>query len=1122
MTGDARLPDPRRSRAVLVGPAAYEHLSPLPAVPNNVARLRELFADDGLWGLPPENCVTLTDAGSTDEVEEALLAAAREAADTLIFYFAGHGLLDLDSGRLFLALGRAESAPIVRAIDYDRIRRAVRESRCPSKVVILDCCYSGHATMGDFAAQTVVEGTYLLTACGELSLAVAPPGARYTAFTGALVRLLADGIPGGPELLGTEDVYWRLREDLQGAGHPLPVQRSGNRGHRIVLARNRALVPAVDRTASPAVTSSPAVISAPSGDPAAAARIAAAAPTPWLAPAAVLGRVRELREAGGERAADALLDAVGAGRAPQEVVGIVEALDAGGATADADRVLAAAAGRPAAEIAALFGILTRLRRRPVLKRARRAVAAREPVPVAALLTPDQRDPLLDAAVDARFGRPEAMVALIAAISTTRALNGGVLDALLERTAGRIPPADAAALGDVLRDAGREEAAFRVYQPAEEVLAARPAADVVALAVALDEAGHHDQSGRLIARAVAACHDAAGFLALLRAATSQPVTGNAHSRPPAAGNGRSRPPAAGNGRSRPPAAGNGRSRPPAAGNGPSQPPGAGNARSQPPGAVGVIVAGAAATLPADALLGLATDLWRAGRDGEAGDLLATAASVRPVGETIGTLRALADAGRPLDIRRVVEAAAGRGPDEVAELVAHLADTGLDSVEPLLDAVLTDWSKAGQVLVRVDRPETVRYLARRLAQSPPQAILVAMLESVRAGRREGSRMLAELLTRPATLPAADPVERARLAIDVLVGSRQPGMCEVIGRSVHPAELADQLLAEAPGILTTVLGLLHEHRQGRHVDAVLDRMTIRPGDGLGWIRLLASVPPPPAADGSRPPAGAGSRPPAADGVRASAGGGSRPPDLVDAYLRLFLRRHPPAAVAELVRDLNDNGLAPIAGRVIRDVRLDRAGHARRAEVARALAGSPRTAALWNFWSADPTELAAAAAIDELHRRLGERELTGLSLLEIDGWRQELTLGPNEWPLWYLMIPAGMESATIGFSDTGLHVKARPAGYMGAAPEIVIAYVQMFDLRFRAERTVIELRRQPPPGYAGRPQIFHWPVNAAILGRKRVEVLVTLLNQVADAVRQGLAPLSGGRPGPGEPHVRPAAPAP
>jgi len=49
------LPDPRLSRAVLIGTSEYESLDPLEAVVANVEHLRSLFEAEDLWGLPAEN-----------------------------------------------------------------------------------------------------------------------------------------------------------------------------------------------------------------------------------------------------------------------------------------------------------------------------------------------------------------------------------------------------------------------------------------------------------------------------------------------------------------------------------------------------------------------------------------------------------------------------------------------------------------------------------------------------------------------------------------------------------------------------------------------------------------------------------------------------------------------------------------------------------------------------------------------------------------------------------------------------------------------------------------------------------------------------------------------------------
>ena len=77
-------------------------------------------------------------------------------------------------------------------IQYGQVRDLLLDSRADRKIVILDCCYSGRALgqMGNaaekIATEASAEGTYVLAAAAENKAAIAPPGERFTAFTGEL------------------------------------------------------------------------------------------------------------------------------------------------------------------------------------------------------------------------------------------------------------------------------------------------------------------------------------------------------------------------------------------------------------------------------------------------------------------------------------------------------------------------------------------------------------------------------------------------------------------------------------------------------------------------------------------------------------------------------------------------------------------------------------------------------------------------------------------------------------------------------------------------------------------------------------------------------------------------
>ncbi|MGW6286207.1 caspase family protein [Streptomyces sp. NPDC055107] len=261
------LPDPGASRAVLVGTSRYQHLEQLPAVSNNLQALAAHLTGPLSLRLPPRHVTVLENPAAAHTVVSEVRRAAAEATDTLIVYFAGHGLID-PQDTLSLALPHTESGRVETGLPYDWLRQVLlMDSRAERHVVILDCCYSGlalgrmNAASPGLADQASVEGSFLLAAAAETRTALAPVGDTYTAFTGALLDTLNRGIPGGPTLLDLGAVYQHLRLTLGARGHPVPQARGRNNGAEVALGPNHAVLPghtaAPDRPARPGHTVRP-------------------------------------------------------------------------------------------------------------------------------------------------------------------------------------------------------------------------------------------------------------------------------------------------------------------------------------------------------------------------------------------------------------------------------------------------------------------------------------------------------------------------------------------------------------------------------------------------------------------------------------------------------------------------------------------------------------------------------------------------------------------------------------------------------------------------------------------------------------------------------------------------
>ena len=247
-----RLPDPLRSRAVLIGASQYddEKLPDLPVVARTVSDMAVALSDPAYGAVSEGSCTVLIDEGDIRLIGRLLRSAARQAEDLLLVFYSGHGLVSGKRHELYLALPESEWAEAeFNSLEYGKLRDAVLDSPAATKVIILDCCFSGRVvtdTMADpvteVLGQIEVDGTYVLASAQRDQVALIVPGEEYTAFTGRFLRLLRDGVADGPELLTIDDLYQRLLVTMKAEGLPQPQRRATRTAGLLALARNRAFV----------------------------------------------------------------------------------------------------------------------------------------------------------------------------------------------------------------------------------------------------------------------------------------------------------------------------------------------------------------------------------------------------------------------------------------------------------------------------------------------------------------------------------------------------------------------------------------------------------------------------------------------------------------------------------------------------------------------------------------------------------------------------------------------------------------------------------------------------------------------------------------------------------------
>ncbi|WP_248966281.1 caspase, EACC1-associated type [Sphaerisporangium perillae] len=245
---------------LLVGSATHAAESGLADRPSVAASVRDLGrALSDRAGLDPAHLNVLVDPDDPASVAAALAQAAEQAEDVLVFGYVGHGVLD-EQGELYLATRAttdlSEGTAAYQALPYATVGKILARARARLVLVVIDCCFAGRAGGAggvDPDARRLLDhdqrGMYLLAATGPHEYAWAPPDESYTAFTGALIDLIANGDPVAPARLTVDDCYRSLIRTMAERQLPAPHRHVVEAADRAVLIVNRAHPPRVQAAA---------------------------------------------------------------------------------------------------------------------------------------------------------------------------------------------------------------------------------------------------------------------------------------------------------------------------------------------------------------------------------------------------------------------------------------------------------------------------------------------------------------------------------------------------------------------------------------------------------------------------------------------------------------------------------------------------------------------------------------------------------------------------------------------------------------------------------------------------------------------------------------------------------
>lgn len=214
--------DINRTKAILIGICNYKHMSPVEPAVKNIDDMVQALINSQILGVASENIFKIIDK-ENDVIHDELINFIKDekniGLDTLIFYYVGHGVREINSKELYITGVNSKNHTITSSgLRYNEVKRILENSHIQNRIIFIDSCHSGLATLGSESPFTEneidIKGSYTLTAAAADEKAAFNTCDRNTFFTADLLNIMKNGLSTNKESISLDDIYLSLQKTL--------------------------------------------------------------------------------------------------------------------------------------------------------------------------------------------------------------------------------------------------------------------------------------------------------------------------------------------------------------------------------------------------------------------------------------------------------------------------------------------------------------------------------------------------------------------------------------------------------------------------------------------------------------------------------------------------------------------------------------------------------------------------------------------------------------------------------------------------------------------------------------------------------------------------------------------